>query len=530
MFALTLAFYVYSLQPSLTWGDGTRLQREAVSGESFILAEMVTADFAPDPFPFARVGVAAWDHPLYVILTHSAVRLLPWVRPLWLVNLFSAVFAAGTVGLVASVIRSHTGSNAAAVIAAGGLAVSHTFWFHAVTPEVYSLLAFMLLLSLMCWDRYALTLAGRWLFAAGVALGLAASDHVLAFLTVPALALYWVLGGRRTRVPLRAVLPGIAMAVAGFGVGFSPFLVQLVRMLRTFSLAEISGPVVGTTFLASLLATSWFDLAKSALTFVVLLSLQFNPAGAWLGVWGLTWGGRVSPRLSRVACAGFGVYGLFGLLYRVSDQFAFFQMAYVFFAVAAGLGSAGVLARLAPAGRRWAVAGLAAGIALMPVLYGAAPGLAQAAGLDDSALGIPQIGTGVRNGLAYYVNPNKRDDFGAETFGRQTLAGLAPNALVLAEWYTDTDEYFILRYYIAVEGLRPDVTVAGWPTVDPFKFDANQAVRLVEAEVGHRPIYLASLSETFYGVSQLKQRYCIVPEQNLYRLYDRAEAPAGATC
>jgi hypothetical protein len=320
------------------------------------------------------------------------------------------------------------------------------------------------------------------------------------------------------------------MAVAGFGVGFSPFLVQLVRMLRTFSLAEISGPVVGTTFLASLLATSWFDLAKSALTFVVLLSLQFNPAGAWLGVWGLTWGGRVSPRLSRVACAGFGVYGLFGLLYRVSDQFAFFQMAYVFFAVAAGLGSAGVLARLAPAGRRWAVAGLAAGIALMPVLYGAAPGLAQAAGLDDSALGIPQIGTGVRNGLAYYVNPNKRDDFGAETFGRQTLAGLAPNALVLAEWYTDTDEYFILRYYIAVEGLRPDVTVAGWPTVDPFKFDANQAVRLVEAEVGHRPIYLASLSETFYGVSQLKQRYCIVPEQNLYRLYDRAEAPAGATC
>jgi hypothetical protein len=139
--ALALAFYIHTLQPSLAWGDGTRLQREAVTGESFILAEMVEADFAPDPFPFARLGVAAWDHPLYVILAHTLVRAMPGIHDLWLVNLVSAVFAAGAVALVYAWVLRHTGSTAAACVAAGSLAVSHTFWFHAVTPEVYSLLA-----------------------------------------------------------------------------------------------------------------------------------------------------------------------------------------------------------------------------------------------------------------------------------------------------------------------------------------------------------------------------------------------------
>ncbi|HEC22737.1 MAG TPA: hypothetical protein ENI95_07455, partial [Chloroflexi bacterium] len=73
LFALVLGFYLYTLQPSLSWGDGTRLQREVITGESFILAELVDVQFAPDPFPFAKLGVAAWDHPLYVILGHSLV-------------------------------------------------------------------------------------------------------------------------------------------------------------------------------------------------------------------------------------------------------------------------------------------------------------------------------------------------------------------------------------------------------------------------------------------------------------------------
>lgn len=93
---VSLAFYAYTLLPSLSWGDGTRLQREVISGESYILTEMVEVEFAHDPYPFAKVGVAAWDHPLYIVLGQFLVRAFPKIDSLWLVNLISAVFGAAS--------------------------------------------------------------------------------------------------------------------------------------------------------------------------------------------------------------------------------------------------------------------------------------------------------------------------------------------------------------------------------------------------------------------------------------------------
>jgi hypothetical protein len=174
------------------------------------------------------------------------------------------------------------------------------------------------------------------------------------------------------------------------------------------------------------------------------------------------------------------------------------------------------------------VPAFAAGIALAPLVYGVAPAAMRTAGLDDASLGIPVIGTGIRDGLAYYINPNKRGDYSAYRFGAGTLEQLPPDSLVLAEWYTDTDEYFVLRYFIVVEGRRPDVEVVGWPTEDPFHFDSSNAVRLVEDSIGRRPVYLASLSETFYAASTLAARYCITEEHQLYRLLPAQSA--GVDC
>jgi hypothetical protein len=129
----------------------------------------------------------------------------------------------------------------------------------------------------------------------------------------------------------------------------------------------------------------------------------------------------------------------------------------------------------------------------------------------------------VRDGLAYYLNPNKRGDHLAYDFGNQTISSLAPDALVIAEWYTDTDEYFILRYFTKVAKVRPDVTVAGWATKDPFSFDSQLAVDMIRDSFPERPVYLASLSDRFYAASTLIEMYCIVPENNLYRLYPRED-------
>jgi hypothetical protein len=156
-----------------------------------------------------------------------------------------------------------------------------------------------------------------------------------------------------------------------------------------------------------------------------------------------------------------------------------------------------------------------------PFFYTALPRLAEKNGLNDASIRIPEIGVGVRDGLAYYINPNKRGDNRAYDFGYQAISNLAPDSVVIAEWYTDTDEYFILRYFTKVNNVRPDVTVVGWPTEDPFSFNSQLALDLIENSLPEHPVYLASLSERFYAASKLIETYCILPENNLYRLYQR---------
>jgi hypothetical protein len=186
-----------------------------------------------------------------------------------------------------------------------------------------------------------------------------------------------------------------------------------------------------------------------------------------------------------------------------------------------GIGSDYVL-RLIPLNRRLLLPGiLALSLFATPFFYTALPRLAGQNGFNDASIGIPKIGVGVRDGLAYYIDPNKRDDFNAYDFGSQTLSNLAPESIVIAEWYTDTDEYFVLRYFTRVETLRPDVTVVGWATRDPFYFDSRLAVDLIADAFPDHPIYLASLSDRFYASSKLIEMYCIVPENNLYRLYQK---------
>jgi hypothetical protein len=167
----------------------------------------------------------------------------------------------------------------------------------------------------------------------------------------------------------------------------------------------------------------------------------------------------------------------------------------------------------------------------MPVLYGTAPSLARSAGATDQSLGIPQVGTGVRDGLNFYINPNKHGDDSAYRFGRETLESLPPDAVIIAQWYTDTDEYFVLRYFAVVEGLRPDVEMVGWPREEPIDFDSALAVEKIESELDQgRPVYLASLSERYYSASALIDRYCIVPEHNLYRVYSEPRGASAQNC
>ncbi len=518
VFTLTTIFYLYTLSPSLAWGDGVKLQSDVILGESFILTEMTTSQFTPDPYPFAKVGVAAWDHPLYVMLGHTLVKIFPFINSLWLVNFISAVFGIASVVLVFHLSYQKTESLFASGYAAFALAVSHTFWWNSVTPEVYTLFIFLLLLSLYLFDQYERTNKTSSLIYSGLFLGLAASNHILAFLAFPAIILYFLFSKKYRQVDtnnLKRIFP----ALFGFLVGFSIYLIQFMRISQSIPLDQLTGSSVGSTFLNSLSTLTPAIIAESLITYLLFLTLQFGPLGIVLGALGIR---RIFINADRSAykiLSDYIVFTLFGIFYRVTDQFAFFLTSHVFFALLMGIGLNHLITTLRNKPRFILTCILTLTIVLTPPFYHSLPRLAECNGVDDSFLNIPQIGTGVRNGFAYYLDPYKRNDFNAYNFGNETISSLAINAVVIAEWYTDTDEYFVLRYFHKVEGLRTDIIIYGFPTDDPFSFDSQLTLDVIENSFPKRPVYLASLSDKFYAASELIQEYCIVPENNLYRLY-----------
>jgi hypothetical protein len=520
VFILTISFYVYTLLPSLAWGDGTKLQSEAVSGESFVLSEMPSNEFTPDPFIFSKVGVAAWDHPLYIMLGYTLVKAFPFVDSLWLVNLISAIFGAASVLLVFLLSYRFTNSLLAACYASLSLAVAHTFWWHSSTPEVYTLFVFLLLMSFYFFDQDERTHKNTVLFFSAFFLGLAASTHVLAFLALPALGLYYLFSGSLRRFHMSNLKKLIMPAVA-FLAGFSLYILQFIRMSENFPLTEIMGPVIGSTFLSQLGTFSPILLGESVLSYLFFLTVQFGPVGLVLGGFGIRKVYNDKDLSLRKIVYSFIVFALFGIFYRVTDQFTFFITSYVFWAMLMGIGSDYAYSLL-PAKRRFLLP-VTLGLLLVatPFFYVALPQVAEKYGVNDASIGIPKIGTGVRDGLAYYMDPYKRGDRSAYDFGAGTLSNLAPNSVVIAEWYTDTDEYFIFRYFTKIKKFRSDVTVVGWANQDPFSFDSRLALNVIEDSFPEHPIYLASLSEKIYGASKLVEMYCILPENNLYRLYQK---------
>ncbi len=520
VFLLMTSFYVFTLSPSLTWGDGVRLQSEAISGESIILSEMPPDEFTPDAFPFSRVGVTAWDHPLYVVMGHTLVKALPFIDSLWLVNLISAVFGSASITLVFLLCCRFTDSLLASVYAALSLAVSHTFWWHSSTPEVYSLFVFLLLLSIYFFDKFERTGKFPALTFSAFFLGVALTDHVMASLAIPALGLYLVLSRNFQLLSIRnwnkLLLPLLA-----FLVGFSLYMIQFIRLSRELPLHEMISSAAGSTFLNGLGAFSPITVVESLLTYLLFLFIQFGPIGIALGALGLRRVFLDADLTVRKVVALYVVYTIFGIFYRVTDQFAFFMTSHVFFALLMGIGALHFFSILKSGQRLIPSLVLILTIVSTPPFYHALPHLMENNGLGDAFLHIPQIGTGLRDGLVYYLDPNKRVDFNAYDFGNETITKLAPDAVVIAEWYTDTDEYFILRYFHKIVGVRPDVTIYGWMTEDPFSFNSQLVLDVINDSFPEHPVYLASLSDRFYSSSKLIEMYCIVPEDNIYRLYQK---------
>jgi Protein O-mannosyl-transferase TMEM260-like len=550
LFLVALGFYLYTLAPSLNWADGARMQLDVMFGGSTYYSFEEASQVKTDGLPFDRLGVAAWDHPLYVMLG-QLVRLLPWKEPTYGLNLMSALFGALVVALVYAFCKYLGAGKWPAALGALALAVSHTFWIHAVTSEVYTLnLAFMVSLVWIA-VRWGESPTWNGLLAFAFLSGLGLSNHVMLAITIVIAASYMVLTGIQKiqtphawfsykRYALLLSQRNIRMSLAllcAFSLGFSPWWIQFIRMARLIGFPLTLQVAAGFPWLGNRMAVrAWWAVFANLLGYGGWLLYQFTPAGVALGVYGFIVLKRRNTRVFWFFLALMIVHFMFSSNYAPADQFNFHLPSFLILALAISFGVAGLFQRLdanlhTQDVLKWATnLALPAALILAPIwLYASLPGALKSMGVSEQKFGVYPIGTGARDTLAYFLNPNKRGDDSAARFGRSTLEELAPNALVFTPKTTDQEAYVILRYVQLIEGMRPDVRLdllLFEPPDDITQALYEQAI----AQQGCRPLYITSLNPRGYPLEQLFGEFDIVPEANLYRLLPKQVSHSPQTC
>ncbi|RJP65649.1 MAG: DUF2723 domain-containing protein [Candidatus Abyssobacteria bacterium SURF_17] len=213
VFAVSLAGYLYTLAPTVTFGD---------SGE--LITAAVTLGVAHPP-----------GYPLWLLIA-KVFSLLPVGDVAYRINLMSAVLDAAAIGVLTLVIaktlprvcgqlgrkgesESRTEGIIIACLSASAslyLAFSPTFWQQSVVAEVYALNNLILCVILLLLALWGEAPENRgFLFALSFLFGAGQANHQTLLLLGPALAFYVLLVRPRTLLDVRLVAGCVVLFFVG---------------------------------------------------------------------------------------------------------------------------------------------------------------------------------------------------------------------------------------------------------------------------------------------------------------------------
>ncbi len=486
---LALILYILTLAPGVQWGDAGKFQRMAWQRE----------------VRFDEAG-----HPIWVLLVHPLAR---WsgLDPARAANLSSALLSALALVPAFRLARAIGAGRRAAGLCCLALAVSHTWWLHAVVAEVYALNSLVSLLLL----RACLAVSDGWgrppssgaLWRLGAAAGVFGGNHPALLLWLPGLAVLVATSVRAGRASRGAALA----AAAGLAIGLAPFVAARAAWTRVESTWTVT-----SRLLAGLVAP--FQEPRLYLEIGGYLLYQFPlplvPLAAAAGAFRL-WRRRRSLA-TALACVSLANL-LFVLAHDVKDRFAFCLPVYLLIAVTAAPGLEAIDGLLGPMSVRarralWAAA-WALAVGLPPLAYHQAPALLAPRLAEGPGLlrGLPH-----RDAAGWYLRPGKRGDAGARRFAEESLAHLPAGSVLIA----DHTPAAPIEFLIAVEGRRPDVTVFWVPP-------AGQLANALRATAEGRPVFIAA-TDSYYAVEDLMGSFHIEPAGPIHRLVPRSHGPAGA--
>ncbi|HEY3175497.1 MAG TPA: DUF2723 domain-containing protein [Candidatus Polarisedimenticolia bacterium] len=477
-----LVLYLVTLAPGLLWGDSAKFQRMAWEGE----------------LRFDETG-----HPLWVFLVHPLTRI-PGLDSTRACNLSSAVLSAVALWPAFRIMRRLDASQTAAAIACLALAVSHTYWFHAVIAEVYALnsLASLLVLDLLLGAAHPETRGPLSIVPClllGLLFGAASGNHLLVMLWLPGLV--WLGAVAMRSAGLSAA--GAVSAAAGCLAGLAPFVALHAMVGMSKPLPVLIARLARQALLPE---RPLADLASLTgyLLYQFPLPLMLGAAVA---------GGARLWRERRAEAIGlallYATTAAFAFSYQAKDRFAFYLPSYLVVAILGACGLDALLSALTPRRLRPVHAALAAGalcVAGPPIAYHLAARLAGPAivKLGPAARNLPG-----RDAALYHLDPDKSGNDGARRFCEEAFAVLPREAVLLTDFTIGEP----LAYLQVVETRRPDVEI----------FSALPRLQLKMALERHRAgreVYLAAV-DSYYDIEGISRHFDIVPAGPLHHLIAR---------
>ena len=157
-------------------------------------------------------------YPLWVLIAKSAL-LIPYGSPIWRLSLMSALHGSATAALIAAVLWRVGIFWPLTLLGAALFSFTSNVWFFAVTPEVFSLNSFLVMLAFYAAIRADQQQTWHWRFVSGLALGLGFANHHTSLALCGPLALVSL---TKARSPGEFLRGGSVMA-GGLLVGLLPY-------------------------------------------------------------------------------------------------------------------------------------------------------------------------------------------------------------------------------------------------------------------------------------------------------------------
>jgi hypothetical protein len=282
-------------------------------------------------------------YPLYYDVARPFIQAVSRANPARGLNLFSAIWAAVVVGLVAWLSASLTGSLAAGAVSGLLLAFSYTFWTQAIIAEVYSLHLALVLFCMIALYAYAARPTRRRLAMFFAVYALSFGNHLSMILWLIPFAVFIVMTSPDRRVLVRppVMILAVGFAVAGalqywpnfISVAHAPHAPEgWIDRAAAFWFDTTKADwresfVLGVprTEVADRIAMWWFDLRQ-----------QFGLIGialACVGAIALVW--RARP-WGVLVLAAYVLSTTFALTYNVGDTHVFLLPGHLLVALCAG--------------------------------------------------------------------------------------------------------------------------------------------------------------------------------------------------